>query len=104
MEAMEVPHILTFGIEWGEGSASRPGRFTYREETPGTYWFGGWVGSKSGSDALQKRETLLSLPAFEQTIRRTPCLWPSHYTDCAVRVDTNVLGTSLVETLITPQS
>jgi hypothetical protein len=26
------------------------------------------------------------------TIPRTPCPWPSYYTVCAVRVDTNVLG------------
>jgi len=50
--AMEAPHSLTFGVEWGEGSASRPGRFTYREETPGAYSVGGCVVSRSGSDAL----------------------------------------------------
>jgi hypothetical protein len=37
----------THGGEW---SASRPGRFTPRERTPGTHWIG-WVGPRAVLDA-----------------------------------------------------
>jgi hypothetical protein len=37
------------GDEW---SASRTGRFTAKERTPGTHWIGGWVGSRAGLDAV----------------------------------------------------
>jgi hypothetical protein len=33
------------GCEW---SASRPGRFTPGERSPGTHWIGGWVDPRAG--------------------------------------------------------
>jgi hypothetical protein len=41
------------GSEW---SASRPCRFTQKEIVPGTLWIGGWVGPKTGLDAMVKRK------------------------------------------------
>jgi hypothetical protein len=41
------------GCEW---LASRPGRFTPRERTPGTHWIRGWVGLRAGVDAEVKRK------------------------------------------------
>jgi hypothetical protein len=34
-------------------SVSRSGRFTPRERAPGTHWVGGWVGPKTGLDAVK---------------------------------------------------
>jgi hypothetical protein len=39
----------TSALNGGEWSASRPGRFTPRERTPGTHWIGGWVRPQSRS-------------------------------------------------------
>jgi hypothetical protein len=37
-------HSLTSALDWGEWSASRPGRFTPRERVPSNHWMGaGWV-------------------------------------------------------------
>jgi hypothetical protein len=41
------------GVKW---SASRPGRFTPRERSPGTHWIGGWVGPRAVLDAVVKRK------------------------------------------------
>jgi hypothetical protein len=40
-------HSLTSGLDGGEWSASRLGRFTPRERAPGTHWIGGWVGPRA---------------------------------------------------------
>jgi len=45
---------LTSALDYGEWSASRPGRFTPRERAPGTQWTGSWVGSRVGLDAVAK--------------------------------------------------
>jgi hypothetical protein len=44
--------FLTTALDGGEWSASRPGRFTPEERTPGTHWIGGWVGPRVGLDAV----------------------------------------------------
>jgi hypothetical protein len=49
-------HSLTSALEGGEWSASRPGRFTPREGTPGTHWIGGWVGPRAVLDVVVKRK------------------------------------------------
>ena len=41
---------------------------------------------------LCRREDSQAAAGIRTTIPRTPCPWPSYYTDSAVRVDTNVLG------------
>jgi len=33
-------------------SASHPSRVTPRERAPGTHWIGGWVGPRTGLDAV----------------------------------------------------
>jgi hypothetical protein len=43
-------HLALGGGEW---SASRPGRFTLRETTPGANWIGGWVGPRAVLDAVK---------------------------------------------------
>jgi hypothetical protein len=48
-----APHILDLDTRW-VWSASRPGRFTPRERTPGTHWRGGWVGPRAVLDAVVK--------------------------------------------------
>jgi hypothetical protein len=45
-------HALTSALYGDVWSASRPGRHTSREITPGTHWIGGWVGPKTGLDAM----------------------------------------------------
>jgi hypothetical protein len=37
-----VAPFLTSALDEGKWSASRPGRFTRIERTPGTHWIGGW--------------------------------------------------------------
>jgi len=49
-------HSLTSALEWGEWSASRPGRFTSRERTPGIHWIWGWVSPRAVLDAVVKRK------------------------------------------------
>jgi hypothetical protein len=47
------PRILDLG---GEGSASRPGRFTPKERAPGIHCIGGWVGPRAVLDTVVKRK------------------------------------------------
>jgi hypothetical protein len=49
-------HLSISALDGGDLSASRPGRFTAKERTPGTYWIGGWVGLTTGQDAVAKRK------------------------------------------------
>jgi hypothetical protein len=39
-------------------SASRPYRFTPGERVAGIHWIGGWVGSRTGLDAVEERKIL----------------------------------------------
>jgi hypothetical protein len=48
---------MTSGLDGGEWSASRPGRFTPGETAPGTHCIGGWVGPSAGLDVIEKRKT-----------------------------------------------
>jgi hypothetical protein len=45
-------HSFTSALDGGECSASRPGRFTRRERASSTHWIGGWVGPRTGLDAV----------------------------------------------------
>jgi hypothetical protein len=76
-------HSLTSALDGGEWSASRPGRFTPKERTPGTHWKGGWVGPRAVLDAVVKRK-ILSLR--RESNPRTPIVQPvaQHHTDWAV--------------------
>jgi hypothetical protein len=60
-------HSLTSALDGGEWLASRPGRFTPRERTPGTHWTGGWVGPRAVLDAVVKRK--ISSPRRESNPR-----------------------------------
>jgi hypothetical protein len=48
--------FLMLALDADELSASCPGRFTPREEAPGSHWIGGWVGPRAGLDAVVKRK------------------------------------------------
>jgi hypothetical protein len=39
-----APRILNIGIDGGEWSVTRSGRFTAGARVSSTYWTGGWVG------------------------------------------------------------
>jgi hypothetical protein len=71
--------ILTSALVGGEWLASRPGRFTAGERTPGTHWIGGWVDPRAGLDEVEKRKFLYSNsePSIVQPVA-------SRYTDCAI--------------------
>jgi hypothetical protein len=57
---MEVQlHVLTSALDGCEWSALRPGRFISRETALGTYLIGGWVGQRTGLDAVAKRKIKL---------------------------------------------
>jgi hypothetical protein len=49
-------HSLTSALDGGECSASRPGRFTPREEAAGIHCIGGWMGPRAVLDAVSKRK------------------------------------------------
>jgi hypothetical protein len=53
---LEFHAFLTSALAGGEWSASYPSRFTPRGRAPGTYWIGGWVGSRAVLDAVVKRK------------------------------------------------
>jgi hypothetical protein len=55
---------MTSVLVGGELSASRPGRFTHRERTPGTHWIGSLVDPRTGLDAVEKI-TFFTLLGFE---------------------------------------
>jgi hypothetical protein len=48
-------HSLTSALD-GEWSASRPGRFIFRERAPVNRWIGEWVDPRAGLDAVVKRK------------------------------------------------
>jgi hypothetical protein len=52
-----TPRILDLSMDWGEWSASRPGRFAPSERAPGTYRVGGWVVLRACLDAVVKRKS-----------------------------------------------
>jgi hypothetical protein len=56
--------FLTSALVRGEGSSSRPGRFTPGERAPSTHWIGGWVDLRVGLDDLEKTK-FLTLPGLE---------------------------------------
>jgi hypothetical protein len=76
-------HSLTSALDEGEGSTSRPGRFTPKERAPGTHWIGGWVGPRAVLDAVVKRK--IPSPRRESD-PRTPIVQPvaQRYTDSAI--------------------
>jgi hypothetical protein len=65
--------FLTSALDGGEWSASHFGRFTPSERAPGSHWIGGWVGSRTGLDALVKRK--IPSPRRESNAR-TPIVEP----------------------------
>jgi hypothetical protein len=63
--------FLTSEVGGGEWLASRPGRFTARERSPGTRWIGGWRGggqSRSGRGGEERKFQIL--PGLEPPISR----------------------------------
>jgi hypothetical protein len=84
-------HSLTSILEEGEWSASRLGRFTSGERAPGTRWIGGWVGSRAGLDAVEKRK--IGIPAGNRTHEtQLWILWRSH---CFFKSVTSCISTSI---------
>jgi hypothetical protein len=48
-------HSLTWELDGGEWSVSRPGSFVSRERAPSTHWIGGWVSPRAGLDMVSER-------------------------------------------------
>jgi hypothetical protein len=61
---VQINIFLTSALVGGEWSASRPYRLTPGERARGTHWIGGWVGTRAGMDAVEKRK-FLTLPGLE---------------------------------------
>jgi hypothetical protein len=62
MRGVAATPFLTSALD-GVWSASRSCRFTPGESAPGTYCIGGWMGSITGLDAMEK--TVFPLPGIE---------------------------------------
>jgi hypothetical protein len=58
---VQLHAFLTSAQDGGELSASRPGRFTAGDRTPGKYWLRCWVGPRAGLERW-RRERISSLP------------------------------------------
>jgi hypothetical protein len=63
--------ILNLGTRWRRIVSVTPRPLYPGERNPGTHWIGGWVGSKVGLDAVEKRK--ISYPCRESNPGR-----PSH--------------------------
>jgi hypothetical protein len=70
--------LLNLALVGGEWSASRHDRFAPGERVPGTHWTGGWVGLRTGPDAMEKRK-ILPLPRLELRPLRRPARSQSLY-------------------------
>jgi hypothetical protein len=46
--------FLTWVLDVGEWSASRPGRFAFGDRAPDTHWIGGRVGPRTGMDDMER--------------------------------------------------
>jgi hypothetical protein len=57
-EKVEVQFLsfLTSALDGDEWSGLRSGRFILWERDPGTYWIGGWLGRRTGLNAVAKRK------------------------------------------------
>jgi hypothetical protein len=62
---VELHAFLSWASDGGELSASRTGRFTPGEGVPCTHSIGGWVGPRTGLDAVEKRKKSQLLPVIE---------------------------------------
>jgi hypothetical protein len=76
---MEVWTPALVGREW---SASRPGRFTPLERTPGKHYIEGWVGPTAGRENLEKGILLPYRDANSELSVSQPVA--SRYTDCTI--------------------
>jgi hypothetical protein len=72
-------HSLTSAPDRCEWTASRPDRFTSRERTPGTHWIGGWVGPRTGLDAVVKRKIPSPHREWNPTTPIVPARSPALY-------------------------
>jgi hypothetical protein len=61
-----APPFLTSALDGGERSVSRPVRVSPRERASGTHWIGGWVGPRTGRDAMEQRT--IFAPAGNRTL------------------------------------
>jgi hypothetical protein len=52
---VQIRVFLTSVLDGSEWSASRPGRVILVQRAPGTNYIGGWVGPRSGLNAMEKR-------------------------------------------------
>jgi hypothetical protein len=72
-------HSLITALDESECSASRTGRFTPRERTPGTHWIGDWVGSQSQSGHGVEQKNSHSLQGTEPRLSDSPARSQSLY-------------------------
>jgi len=92
---VQLKTLLTWTLDRGEWSASRPGRFTPGETDPGTHLIGFWLDSRAGLDAMQKRknpclcrESNPGRPARNLVTILTELQWSGHVHCWTVRIKT----------------
>jgi hypothetical protein len=55
---VQIHIFLTSALVGSERSASRLGRFSFRERDPSTHSTGGWLGLRASFDNMEKRKFL----------------------------------------------
>jgi hypothetical protein len=74
-------HSVSVGAEW---SSSHSGRFTPRQNAPGTHWIGGWLGPGTCLDEMESRK-IKPLPGTELRTLGRPARSQSLYRLCYSR-------------------
>jgi hypothetical protein len=68
-----TPPFLVSALDGSEWSVQRSGRFTSGERAHGIHWIGGWVGLRTGLDAVEKK-------SLNPAGNRTPAVQPVAFT------------------------
>jgi hypothetical protein len=80
-----APQLLTWALDGGEWSASRPCRLTPPKRVPDSHWIEGWVVPRAGLDVVEKRKNLHCWDSKPGRRSRSPSLDRVSYPDSHVQ-------------------
>jgi hypothetical protein len=67
------PHFIDLGTSWKRVVSFTPLHLYPGERAPGTNWIGGWVGTRTGLDDVEKRKFLPPLELELRPLGRPDC-------------------------------